>query len=338
MDNDKFMGQTSLKGVLGSFIDSYVKREKSIEFSDWLESRLRQEMPDMPEEASKKLAGEIIGAVLDYDKTLEGLNAAVDAGQPKEEWLAEQLAGTYADMPMDAAGGKLQQIEGEISASNAQLMREIGNTQMDGGNAADTGNIEWNEYSVKDKAYQIGKQAVLSGMAVAANVVKSKVQGNGTCDLDDMVKEALQDALANNPEEVKATVAGAVKVAAEKGMVDIPDETIYDMAGVAVEGAGALFDAASGKSTMLDALEKIGRAGVAAVCRFGKNALKGVLSHIPAVGPMLVNLTGGLLDYMGTPKFAENAYAVVRGAAVAVWEGFKGVVNKGIGLFKELFS
>lgn len=322
MDNSKFTEEASLKSILGGFIDSYAKRDKSIGFSDWLGNKLQQEIPDMPKEAGGKLADDIIAGIAGYDKTLDELNHAVDAGQSKEEWFAERLAETYADMSFDDVGGKLQQIESDLTASNIQLMREINETQIGGASTADAGSIEWNEYSIKDMAYEIGKQIILSGMAVAANVVKDKMQDSEAVDIADIIEENLQDGLKNDSEEVKAVVASAIKVAAENGLVDIPEETIFDVAGVAVEGAVALFDVACGKSTMMDAMEKIGRAVVATGCRCCAVALKGYLLTIP-FGPLVVGLLGGLLDHMKTPKFAENAYTVIHDAAIATWEGMK---------------
>lgn len=335
MDNSRLTEEVSMKNVLDGFMDSYAKRDKSMEFSDWLERKLQQEIPDMSEEASKRLVRDIIGAVSDYDKTLEELNAAIDAGQSKEEWFADRLADTYADMPMDAVGEKLQQFENNIAASNMQLMRGIDMSQTEEENSAEAGNTEWNEYSIKDKAYKIGKQVVLSGMAVAANVAKDKMQNDSTVEIGDISKGMLQDGVIQDPEEVKAVVAGAVKVAAEKGLVDIPDAAIGDMAGVAVEGAEALYDAACGECTMTEALDKIGRAGVAAGCRYCAGALKGFLLSKP-FGPLLVDLFGGLLDHMESPKFTENVYTVVRDAAIATWEGMKKSVGRIFGSLKRV--
>lgn len=334
MREDKLTEEPLMKDVLGSFIDSYATRDKNIDFSDWLAGRLRQEMPDMLEGASRKLAEEIIGAVADYDNTLEELNSAIDAGQSKEEWFAERLADTYADMSMDDVGEKLQQFEDNVTASNMQLMKGLDITQTVEAGSAEAGNIEWNRYNIKDKVYKIGKQVALAGMAVAANVAKDRMQNDGVADIGGIAREMLQDGTMKEPEEIKAVVAGAVKVAAEKGLVDIPDAAIGDIAGVAVEGAEALYDAACGECTMTEAMDKIGRAGVAAGCRYGAGALKGFLLSEP-FGPLLLDLFGGLLDHMESPKFAENVYTVVRDAAIATWEGMKKFVGRKIGYLES---
>lgn len=334
-----------LKDVLGSFIDSYAERDKSIAFSEWLESRLRQEMPDISKEMSEQLAGDIIKAVASYDKTLSELNEAIDAGQSKEEWFAERMAENYAGMPPDEAGKRLQIVERGYTEADLQLIQKLDTTQQEAAGIPDEGSDNWNEYSLKDKTYQIGKKIGLAGVAVAANAIKYNMESTEPVDLKDAVGEALKEGVKTNPEEVKAAVAGAVKVAAVKGLTDaLPSgastETICDMAGAAVEGAEALFDAANGEINMTEALDKVGRAGVAAGCRCCGDCLKGYLLSLPC-GPLLVDLLGGLLDHMAGPKFADNVYHVVRDAAVATWEGIKESGKKmlhGLTNLKNIFA
>lgn len=335
------MVNKELNIVLDSFLDSYAERDKSVEFSDWLKDKLREEIPDLSAEAGEKLAGEIIQGIADYDKTLDELNRAADLGQSKEEWFAERMGEVYTDMPLNDVGTTIQRMENDLTVSNMRLMQK-NKLQMDEMNTAESGSVEWNEYSIKDKVYKLAKQIGLSGIAVAANIVKDRVEGNETIDISEVVKNTLQDGLKKEPQEVKAAVAGAVKAAAMKELEgvlpeDIPIETVCDMAGAAVEGAEALLDVASGESTMTEAMDKIGRAGVAAGCRYGASSLKGYLLTLP-LGPVLVDLLGGLLDHMESPKFSENVYHVVHDAAIATWEGIKRSVGRKINMMANAVS
>lgn len=327
MNSGEITEESALKDLLSSFIDSYTKRDKDIAFSVWLENKLRQEIPDISKEISEKLASEIVEAVADYDNTLNELNKAVDAGQSKEEWFSERMAESYADLPPDIAGERLQLIEDGFIESNLQLMQELDHTQQGQVCTADTVSVEWNEYSLKNKTCEIGKKIGLAGLAVAANAIKYNVQSGKPVGLMDTVAEALQEGLKTEPEEVKAAVAGAVKVLAMRGLADkLPSDTsteaICDMAGAAVEGAEALFDAANGELTMAEALDKVGRAGVAAACGYGRGALQGLLLCLPG-GLLLVDLLGGLLDHLTSAQFIENVYTTIRDAAIATWEGIK---------------
>ena len=63
MNTNDFTNKKPLKDTVGSFISSYAQRDQNVEFSQWLAEQLRQETPGMSQEASEKLAADIIGAV-----------------------------------------------------------------------------------------------------------------------------------------------------------------------------------------------------------------------------------------------------------------------------------
>jgi hypothetical protein len=336
---DRITEETALKNIMEGFIHSYAERDKSVGFSNWLTNRLQQEMPDMSADMSEKLGAEIIEAVAKYDQTLNDLNKAAESGQSKEEWLADRMIEACADMPDGAAGCKLQQVCSDLNTANTEIMRVMEDTSWDEGAVVEADEvIEWNEYSLKDKALNIGRQAIFSGLIVAADSIKANLETGEISDAGEVVRLALQDGLETTKDEVKAVVAGAIKTAAEQGLTEILPagasvEAIGDIAGVTVETADALFNAATGKITIMEALEKAGRASVAAACRLGANVLKGTLARVPLAGPFIVRFAGGLLDHMKSPKFSENVYTVVRDTAVAAWEGIK---QTGRGIWNQL--
>lgn len=324
---------TQLKDTLNSFITSYSERSRETSFSGWLEQKLQQEIPNLSQEASKKMTGEIIQAVAEYDNTLSDLNAAVESGQSADEWFAEKLEEDYKDMPQDAVGEKLSQIEEAYAVSNIELMESTGDMPIETTAVVEDTAVSWNEYSLRSKVYDIGKQILMNGTAVAATALKNKVESGEKLNISDAVTETLQNGLIEDTSEVKAVVAGAMKAVAEKGIEkvlpsDTPTEYICDMAGAAVEGAGALFDAARGEITATEALDRTGRAAVATGCLIGSSALKVAVANIPAVGPLAVAVLGGLFDHMESPQFFNNVYTVVKDAAKATWEGIKSFGRK----------
>lgn len=324
MEDDK----RTLKNMVGSFMESYAQRDREMDFSAWLENRLRQEMPELPEGSERKLVQNIVAAVADYDRTLAELDKAIDAGISKEEWFVEQIAEDCAGMAYDDAGEKLLQIDQVLTTSDMQLMQEMDGTQQCEVEETDVDSTEWNQYSIKHEIHEIGRKACFAGLAVSANAVRCREEADGEIGIGDAVREALREDMVTAPHEVKAVVAGAVKVVAEKRLEDaLPFDTsiedISDMAGVAVEGAEALFDAASGEISALEAVDRIGRATVVSACRIGKRTLQGCLARVPLVGSLLVDVFGGLLEHMESQAFYENVYTVVHDAAVATWEGIK---------------
>ena len=334
MSNNIQEEKASLRNVLDGFLYSYVDRSINMRFSEWLSARIRQEVLDMTEEAGNKLTGEIIEAVARYDRTLEELNSAINGGESGEEWFARCMEKAYAGLAPDEVGRKLQEIESSYAVSNMQLMQEIDRAQGGEEIIVEDSPIEWDEYSIKDKVSKIGKQIALSGVAVAANVVKEKVENKEDASIENVVKETFQKGLKQNPAEIKAVVAGAVKVAATKGLEDripedMPVETICDMAGVAVEGAEALLDVVNGDSTMTDAMDKMCRASLAAGGHCCAGMIKGLLSKLPG-GFLIADLSSGLLDHLKSSKFVENIHKIgkdvcntVRDMAIDTWKGIK---------------
>lgn len=326
MKEHEFEESASVKDVLGRFVAAYAQRNTDTAFSDWLADRLRQELPSMEAETSERLAGEIMAAVASYDKTLRELNAAIDAGQSKEEWLAEQIAEVYADMQPEVAGEALQRMETVLLDSNMQPIGEIDPAQVSGLAIAEAEATDWNTYSLKAKVHDIGRQVNALMLSSAASALGQWAQGDEV-DLNLAISDAIQSGMRSSSGEVKAMVAGAVHVSAEKGLTNLlpPDtsiEVIGDLAGAAVEGAEALCDAANGDITLTEAMDRTGRAGVAACCRAGAKGLRGKLNSLPG-GPILTDLLGGLLDHMESPKFVNDVYTTVRNTAIATWEGIK---------------
>ena len=343
MGNSEFAGNPTLKTVLGEFISSYSQRNTDMAFPDWLADRLCQEMPGMEREAAARLAGEIVTAVAGYDQTLQELNAAIAAGQSKEEWLSAQLEKAYSGMPLEEAGESLQRMETALLTSNVQLAGELGQSDAEELTVLEPEPVDWNRYSVKAKVNSIGQQINSMALSAAAGALNRNLNGEKT-EISDILTDAFQNGLKASPSEVKAVVAGAVRASAEKGLTDAlspdtPIEVIGDLAGVAVEGAGALCDAANGEITVTEAMDRVGRASVAAGCRAGAGYLRGLIVTLPG-GPLLVDLLGELLDHIGSPQFINSVYTTVRGAAIAAWEGIKqSKVVKGLAhLRQKLFG
>ena len=316
-----------INDVFERFISAYAERDKTEDFSNWLASRFQQEMPDMPEEKSRQLSREIIEAVAGYDKTLDNLNQAIDAGQSKEEWLAEQMASAYEDMPLAESGTMLLRVENDLSVANADIVHELTGIPQGEIIDVDVEDADHNEYSVKNTVLNIAKQAVMSGLGAVASIIKQSFE-NGEPLGSDTINQALQEGIQAASGELKAVVAGAIKIVAEKGLADfLPEDTplecIGDMACVAVETANALYDAATGKSSVTEALDKIGRASVTAVCRVASYALELKIKTIPKVGPIIAYFAGDLLEHMKSPQFTDGVYNVVREAAITTWDGIK---------------
>lgn len=338
MDNN-----SSLENILNDVLSSYAAQKGTeADFSLWLANTLQEKLSEMSAEEASKLAGEIMQGVAGYNETLDDVNRAAEAGCPKEEWLAERLAESYADLPPDEAGERLLQLEDGLNAANAQLIHEIDKTKPVEVPPAVSDPAGWNEFSLKSRARKIAKGVGLTSLGVMAKAAKYRMESQEPIAMQAAIQKALQEGTPTDISEVKAAVAGAVKVAAMNSLIDglsedTPMETICDMAGVAVEGTEALVDVASGKSTMIEAMDRTGRAAVAAGCRYCSGALKGYIMTSVPFGPLVVKLLGGLFEHMESPQFFNNVYTVVRDmyttvrdATVATREGAKSAVKEAV--------
>ena len=311
-----------IKKLLDAFLVSYTERDRSEDFSCWLAKRMGQECPNLSESEIIKLSQEIMDGVSQYDQTLAEVYEAVQSGQSKEEWLAENLIEVYSHLSPDQAGDKLQRIYGEMVSANADLMEECPEAVLE----EPMGLECWNEFSVKEKALSIGRQVVVAGLATTADAIRLSQEG-----MADTGSRALGRTLQcekNSAGEVKAVVAGVLKVAAEKRLTDavssnMPVGAICGLAGAAVEEAGAMYEIATNERTIAEALDAVGRASVAATSRWCADSLQWTVSKIPVVGPIVAVLANSLFDCMRAPQFAENVYPVVRNVAVSAWEDIK---------------
>ncbi len=317
----------ALKNILNDFLSAYAQRDRNVAFQDWLGDTLREKLPELTAEAGAALAEGILGAVNGYNQNLREVEAAPASGLSKEEWLAEQLMEGCSTLPPDEAGKRLLEMESGLINSNAAIL-SLDGMQVTEVPASVADPAGWNKFTLKKKAREIAKQVGMAGLGVAANAAKHKMDGDGSLKLREAV-DALQDGVTDDPEEVKALVAGAIKAAADQGMIggldkNTPVEVFGDMAGFAVEGAEAIFDAVNGDILPSEAAEKVCKAGIAAYGCCCAEALKGYIAYqFPVVGSVAIELLGGLFDHLKSPRFADNVYKTLHDMAVATWEGIK---------------
>jgi hypothetical protein len=341
MDNNE---NSTVKKVLNNFIDDYMKRDQNVEFSEWLGNKLREEIQSLDDDSSKELVDKIMGSILDYDKTLDELNQAVENGKTKEKWFAEKMAEAYDGTDIQEAGNDLSKMEDELNEATENSLYEEEYPVYDYNENEAT--VEWNKYSFKDLLFRIARKLAVFGMGNVAKAMENKSQGVETADIKVFEEELINNCLKNDNSEVKAMIAGALEVVAvnqldDKLSNDTPVEVICDLASGVAETAGVVVDLIDGNVTVLEAVDKIGRAGITAVCRSASTSLKMMVGAIPTVGPVCVDLLGGLFEHMESHVFADNVYKTVHDAAVATWEGIKEnighkikALGKGIGLIQ----
>jgi hypothetical protein len=317
----------TVKTILNNFIEDYAKRDTNVEFSEWLSGKLQEEIQSLDDNSGKKLVDKIIEEVLKSDKLRDELNQAVEDGKTKEKWFADKMAEAYAGMDVQEAGDVLSEFEHELSKADENLLYGKNDNSVNDYNQNDAA-VEWNKYSVKDMLNRIARKSAVFGLGNVAKAMENKSRNVAKADVQEFEKKLITNCLKNDNSEVKAMIAGALEVAAKNKLDDrlphdTPIEVICALASGIAEAAAVVVDLIDGNITALEAVDKIGRAGIAAVCKCAGISLKMVVSAIPYVGSICVDLLGEVFEYMETPDFANDVYKVLRDAAIATWEGLK---------------
>lgn len=201
---------------------------------------------------------------------------------------------------------------------------------------------DWNAFKTKDLALQIGKNASVAGLQAAAlttgfSLVAQMVKGE-EIDTEQTVEIALKTGADAG---IKAATAGALKVAAEKGVIRMipkgtPAGIIANIVCVGIENVKILAKVASGELTMSQAMEQMGRTTTSMVYGIGWGAAGAgigatALAWIPIVGPVIGGLAGGMIGYMAGSKFGEAVYSGLK----TVGKGVKNAVKSGWNAIKS---
>lgn len=225
-----------------------------------------------------------------------------------------------------------------LTKSRAEQMRD----EAQSGNWND---LNWNEYTTKDLAIGIGKQAgyaALQGAAIGVGFdVAQKLWNGESIDADDVVETAI---VSGADFGVKAAAAGALKVGVEKEIITVipkgtPAGTIANIAHVAIEDVKVLGKMASGELTMKEGVEKLEQTTVstaAGLVAMGKGAAIGAAmgTVFGPVGTAVGGFIGGTVGYMAGSKVGE---AVVK-CAQKVRDGAKKVVKTVVSGVKSVAS
>ena len=182
---------------------------------------------------------------------------------------------------------------------------------------------DWNTFKNKDLALQIGKNAGMVGLQAAAittgfSLVSQVIKGEGI-DTEETVELALKTGADAG---VKAAVAGALKVATEKGIIRLipkgtPIGVLTNIACVSIENIKILAKVATSELTMAQAMEQMGRTSVSMVYSIGWGTVgmsigAAALSWIPIVGPVVGGLVGGIIGSMAGSKFGSAIYEGIK--------------------------
>ena len=232
-------------------------------------------------------------------------------------------------------------ISHEAKAEATEKRQQESGRQSNSGSSEAKPKIKENEYTLKNTALSIGRQACYAGVQNAAVAVgrdlAQKVINGEEIEGDEVVKKAVD---AGVDEGVKVAVAGAIRVAGEKGLIPQIQQlkggsgnVCANVAFVAIENVKVAKQVADGRLTVHEGLEVMAQTTGACVAGIAVAAKGGAI-----VGSALGSLVGPAGTAIG--GFVGNAAGYIAGSTIggAVMQGAKELYNTACDIVKDVAS
>ena len=206
-----------------AFLKSYAASQE-VPLAQWLAQELHKQLPEKSANEVEAISNEIISALQTAEEMKASQQKAIAIGRSKESWFASKVMQATADMPIPKRAEYLQSLEEAIKNANEATYKVIAAENGSGNSAsASTAGVKaeaTEKRQESNSALNIGKQACHAGVQAAATTagkdIAQKVLNGEEIDGDEVAKKAVD---AGVDEAVKVAVAGATKVAEEKGWI-----------------------------------------------------------------------------------------------------------------------
>ncbi len=208
-----------------AFLKSYAaSQSQEVPLAQWLAQELHKQLPEKSANEVEAISNGIISALQTAEEMKASQQKAIAIGRSKESWFASKVMQATADMPIPKRAEYLQSLEEAIKNANEATYKVIAAENGSGNSASASTAGAQTEAAEKrqesNSALNIGKQACHAGVQTAATTagkdIAQKVINGEEIDGDEVAKKAVD---AGVGEAVKVAVAGATKVAEEKGWI-----------------------------------------------------------------------------------------------------------------------
>lgn len=208
-----------------AFLKSYAaSQSQEVPLAQWLAQELHKQLPEKSANEVEAISNEIISALQTAEEMKASQQKAIAIGRSKESWFASKVMQATADMPIPKRAEYLQSLEEAIKSANEATYKVIaaenGSSNSASASTAGAQTEAAEKRQESNSALNIGKQACHAGVQTAATTagknIAQKVINGEEIDGDEVAKKAVD---AGVDEAVKVAVAGATKVAEEKGWI-----------------------------------------------------------------------------------------------------------------------
>ena len=204
--------ESALKLLLGEYLESYACSKGKMQMRLWLAQELQEHLPGKPSGEITQITYEIITSLEIQQEKAKSLDEAMKTGMSKEKWFAREMKKEMSDLSEDERAEITANLGDAVSKAKSDLAEVIIGSSPEGIEVPRT---------LEGIAKDIGRNALM-GNIVADDVILSGISGNeGNQAARQVIEGELQ---TGNDLGLKAAVAGAGYTAAERGLIEAPEE------------------------------------------------------------------------------------------------------------------
>ncbi len=338
--------------IFGRFYKSYATKPQELGIQEWLFARLKEELPNREDSYIERVSNDIVDGVRNFDEDLKSLDSSCERGLSKEQWLANSLEQSSSGLDRNEYGNYLAEVDKNLALNNAMAMKAI--TAKAGENPLIlTKNQEqdfeinkqedkdWNSYSTKALALNLGKQATLSGVTGLCMDSGSYIDPQSFTDNDPEVQDFVSNSIESGVDfGLKVATTGAIEVGAENGIFPFLKKTpvgiISCIGSGIVENCKTAWKFIKGEINGHEALDRVGRVATAQVkTAFGICLKRETCENIGATIGSIFGPQGAIVG-----KIAGNVISAVANTDVgkAISEGIKKIAKPAVNWAKNCWN
>lgn len=114
----------ALHNVIKDFVKSYIDN-KDIPVENWLGNKMQEYLPEKTPEEIKSITDEIINTIELNEKKKASLQKAIDRGQNKESWFADEVKKAASAMSTQESAEYLKNLDDAVTKANVELHKTI---------------------------------------------------------------------------------------------------------------------------------------------------------------------------------------------------------------------
>ena len=113
-----------LKNIIKDFVGSYIQnKDKPVQ--EWLEDKLKKELPEKSDEEIEKMTDSIIAGLKTAEEKKESLEKAENQGRSTESWFASQMKKSGSAMSMTETVKYLDNLDSAVTKANEALHNTV---------------------------------------------------------------------------------------------------------------------------------------------------------------------------------------------------------------------